>query len=98
MKKREFLITIEPTRPDLEATMGLEEQRVVGEHFEHLKDLHGKGVVLFVGRTTGEKNLRGLIVVTAADKAEAQAILEADPAAQAGIFRGRVDEFKVILK
>jgi uncharacterized protein YciI len=96
--KRQFLITIEPSRADLAATMGLEEQRVTGEHFEYLKHLHGKGVVLFAGRTTDEKNLRGLIVVVVADKAAARALLEADPAVQAGIFRGRIEEFMVVLK
>jgi uncharacterized protein YciI len=96
--KPQFLITIEPSRADLDATMGVEEQRVVGEHFEYLKHLHGKGVVLFAGRTTDEKNMRGLIVVMAADKAAARALLEADPAVQAGIFRGRVEDFLVVLK
>lgn len=98
MQKKQFLITIEPTRPDLEATMGIEEQRVLGEHYEYLKELHGKGVVLLAGRTTEAGNLRGLIVAAAADEAEAQGILEADPAVQAGLFRGRIDGFKVVLK
>lgn len=98
MQKKQFLITIEPTRPDLEATMGIEEQRVLGEHYEYLKTLHGKGVVLFAGRTTEAKGLRGLIVAAAADEAEAQAMLDADPAVQAGIFRGRIEAFKVVLK
>lgn len=62
----------------------------LGPHAAYIQSLEAKGRVYAAGRV-GEE--RGLAVIRAADLAEAQAILAADPAVTAGIFVGEVDLF-----
>jgi uncharacterized protein YciI len=74
-----------------------EEDRLVGEHFAYLRDLHERGIATFVGRTltTGPETF-GLMVFTAADEQQAQAIVARDPAVRGRVFTATVLPFKVI--
>tara|TARA_R110002020_G_scaffold24826_9_gene81161 strand:+ start:1267 stop:1560 length:294 start_codon:yes stop_codon:yes gene_type:complete len=57
-------------------------------HVEYLKSIEASGVLKMAGPLLGddEKPIGSLLVVSAADKAEAEAIAAADPYAIAGLF------------
>jgi uncharacterized protein YciI len=75
-----------------------EEERLVGEHFEYLKGLTERGIVLLAGRTLNtDPSSFGIVIFRAADEAEARSIFESDPAVRAGVFRGEVFQYAVAL-
>ena len=57
-------------------------------HIEFLKDLNAQGVLKMSGPLLGddEKPIGSLVIIAAADKAEAEAISARDPYAIAGLF------------
>ncbi|KGF66846.1 hypothetical protein LL06_25750 [Hoeflea sp. BAL378] len=57
-------------------------------HVEYLKSIEASGVLKMAGPLLGddEKPMGSLLVVSAADKGEAEAIAAADPYAIAGLF------------
>ncbi|MBU4531844.1 MAG: hypothetical protein KUA43_16910 [Hoeflea sp.] len=57
-------------------------------HVEYLKGLEAKGVLKMAGPLLGddEKPIGSLLVVSTADKAEAEAVAAGDPYALAGLF------------
>jgi uncharacterized protein YciI len=93
-----YLYQIRPVRLGL-LTEGAtpEESRLVGEHFEYLRDLYERGIATLVGRTltTGPETL-GLMVFAAADEREAQQIAARDPAVGRGVFAATLLPFKLI--
>lgn len=107
-----YIYFISPARAGFMLAPTTDEQKLVGEHFQYLKDLHQKGVVRFAGRAidpgaypTGvEKGVMlempacGLVVFDAPDADTARKILEGDPAVRAGVFKGKVFPFGVALE
>lgn len=63
------------------------EEAVVERHYRRLLADHGRGVVVFAGRTerTDAEGF-GIVVFEAADEASARAYMEADPCVAAGIM------------
>ncbi|WP_417424783.1 YciI-like protein [Hoeflea sp.] len=57
-------------------------------HVEFLKDLDAQGVLKMAGPLLGddEKPIGSLVLISAADKAEAETIAARDPYAKAGLF------------
>jgi uncharacterized protein YciI len=99
MDEKTWLYRIRPTRPGMLAGGPTpEEERIVGEHFEYLKGLTAKGVVLLAGRTLNtDPSGFGIVIFKAGDEAEARFILEADPAVKAGVFKGECYPFGLAL-
>ncbi len=95
----EFLYKIQPTRPEMLVDgPTVDEEQLVDEHFEYLRDLTGKGVVLLAGRTQNiDPTCFGIVIFRAATIAEARALMEADPAVQRGIFRAELYPFAIAL-
>lgn len=96
---KQYLYRIQPTRPAmLTEGPGAEEGRLVGEHFEYLKNLTEIGVVQLAGRTTNTDPTSFGIVVFAADSDEAaRAIMQHDPAVAGGVMRADLFPFSVAL-
>jgi len=103
---KQWVYFLHPTREGFFEKATPEEGAAVSAHAGYVKGLAGKGVVVLAGPSfdppiypEGEKVVRfemappGIVVFEAADEAAAKAIVEADPAVQAGVFKARVNPF-----
>ena len=75
--------------PNWTPDLPLAEQGLL-EHFYYMRDLHQRGRIVLAG-PLGEDG--GLVIVRAADQAEADQIKSADPAVMAGKFVGAATPF-----
>ena len=69
---------------------------MVKEHFEYLKKLTEKGVVILAGPSL-EPPYTGIVVFRATDPVSARKVMSEDPAVEGGIFRARLAPFKISL-
>ena len=99
MENNEFLYTIKPIRAELlKDGPTPEEQRVIGLHFNYLKDLTEKKVVILAGRTqTVDPTSFGIVIYKAISEEKAREIMENDPAVKEGVFSAKLFPFKVSL-
>jgi uncharacterized protein YciI len=92
---KQFLYRLQVTRSEM-LTQGptAHEAAVVGEHFEHLKGLFERGVVMMAGRTTNnDERTFGIVVFLAKSEAEAATIVQSDPAVKNGIMKAEFFPF-----
>lgn len=75
--------------PNWTADVPMAEQGLL-EHFYYMRDLHERGRILLAG-PLGEDG--GLVILRAADQAEADRVISADPAVMAGKFVGTATPF-----
>jgi len=95
----DWLYRIRPTRiAMLSDGPTQEEGAAMAAHFQYLKGLTEQGVVVLAGPTLvlDDSNF-GIVVFHAEDEAAAQAIMQADPAVQAGVMHADLFPFKVSL-
>jgi uncharacterized protein YciI len=94
-----FLYRVQPVRKDLLATRPTdEESKALDEHFNYLKDLTAKGVVLLAGRTMNrDETSFGIVIFHAESEEAARKIMQGDPAVQKGIFRATLFPFQIAL-
>jgi len=95
----QWLYRIQPTRPAM-LTEGPtpEESDTVSRHFNYLKDLTEKGVMILVGRTLNtDVNSFGICIFEAEDESAARNIMESDPAVMAGVMRAELFPYRVAL-
>jgi uncharacterized protein YciI len=96
---RQFLLRIEPVRPDLTLqNLTEDERRITNEHFAYLKRLLAEGRLTFAGQVFDPKGLWGIVVVNAEDQAAANGILNGDPGVKARFFRGEALPFRTVLE
>lgn len=69
---------------------------LVGQHFARLQELFNEGKLYHVGRSS-EPPYFGIMIATVKTREEAEEILNGDPAVEAGVFRGYVQEFYMAL-
>ena len=75
-----------------------EEAEIVGHHFNYLKDLTEKGVMILMGRTqNNDESTFGIAIFEAEDEAAARAIMENDPAVKNGVMTATLYPYKVAL-
>jgi uncharacterized protein YciI len=91
-----FLYRIEAARLEMPDAPTESEKALVGRHFAYLQAAFAAGTVKLVGRTMEAPHL-GIAILEAAGRSEAEAFLRADPAVEAGIFRGLVQPFAQLL-
>lgn len=65
-----------------------------GDHAAHLESGAAAGIVLFAGRCQDWEG-PAIVVIEAADQAEARRFAEADPFVSRGLFRASVHPFRV---
>lgn len=96
---RQFLYKVHTSRPDLLTTgPTAEEAAIVQEHFDYLKGLTTKGVVILVGRAlTTDENTFGLAIFRAESEGAAREIMSNDPAVKKGVMRATLFPFRVAL-
>lgn len=95
----QWLYRIQPTRAAM-LTEGPtpEEADVVSRHFERLKDLTEKGVMILAGRTLNtDVSSFGICIFEAEDESAARKIMEADPAVVAGVMRAELFPYRIAL-
>jgi uncharacterized protein YciI len=94
---RQFLYTTHPTRVEM-LTHGPtpEEDATVGRHFDYLKDLAERGVVLLAGRTqTRDAQAFGIVIFRAESEDAARSIMKHDPAVADGVMRGTLYPYRI---
>lgn len=92
-----FLYKIQLARPAmLTEAWSAAEEAVMARHAAYLEKLVTDGIGLLVGRTlTTDPATFGICLFRATSPAAAQAIMEADPGVQAGIWRAELFPFKI---
>ena len=96
---KHFLYRIYPTRPEMltDGPTPAERERI-GEHFAYLQRLVADEVVLMAGRTLNTDTTSfGIVVFVAPSEDAARAIMEGDPAVQAGVMRAELFPYRVAL-
>jgi uncharacterized protein YciI len=94
-----YVYRIQPTRLAM-LTEGPtpREAEIISQHFNYLKDLTGKGVAIFVGRTlTTDERTFGITVFEADSEEAARVIMNNDPAVIAGVMRAELFPFRIVL-
>jgi uncharacterized protein len=96
----QFIYVVRATRPEmLTAGPTTEEQTIVGQHFEYLKDLAEKGAVLLVGRTqNNDESTFGLCIFEARSEEEARDIMNQDPAVARGVMSAQLFPYRIAIK
>lgn len=77
-----------------------ETSRIMDMHWSYLVDLHARGVMQLVGRTSygpGHKYLFGIAVFTAENEAKATEIMHNDPSIIHGVMTATVHPFNLSL-
>lgn len=94
----QYLYRITPTRDGFLLASTPEEDAIVGDHFQYLKALTEKGVVLLAGRTLHtDETSHGLVVLEADSEQQARNVMTNDPAVKAGVFRAELFPFSIAL-
>jgi len=97
--EKQFLYRVQASRHDILRTgPTAEEAAIVQEHFEYLKELTRKGVVILVGRTlTTDESAFGIAIFRAESEEAARSIMSNDPAVKKGVMRATLFPFRVAL-
>lgn len=75
------------------------DESVVSEHFQHLKSWSEEGIVVMAGRTTNDDESQfGIVIFHAANKDEAENMMNQDPAIRSGIMTGDLYPFTIALQ
>ncbi|MGI8313463.1 YciI family protein [Halobacillus mangrovi] len=76
-----------------------DDEKVVSEHFHHLKSWTEAGKVVMAGRTTNEDVSQFGIVIFHADNAQqAERLMGEEPAVKKGIMKGELFPFRIALQ
>jgi uncharacterized protein YciI len=92
----DFICFIEPAREGMIDQPTDAEAAAVEAHFRYLKSLTEQGVVVLAGRTL-EEPYAGIVIFRAAGPTAAERIMRDDPALRAGVFRARLQSFRIAL-
>jgi len=93
-----YLYRIRPTRAEMLVESTPQEDRVVGEHFEYLRGLSDRGIVLLAGRTLNtDASAFGIVIFDVPSEAEAREVVEKDPAVRAGVFEAELFPYRIAL-
>ena len=97
---QEFLYRIRPLRPEMLTVGPTEaESALIGRHFDYLKNLTERGIVLLAGRTLNtDPTSHGIIVFRAESEEAARRIMEDDPAVNNGVMLAELFSFRVALR
>jgi len=89
---------IQPIQQEFLLESTPEEDRIVAEHFKHLKRLTEEGAVLLGERTTNaDPSSPGIVVFEAESEDAAHEVVRNDPAIKASVFRTELFPYRVAL-
>ena len=92
---KEYFVRLLGTREGWPNDMTAEEQRIMSEHFEYLKDLVDKKKVLMAGPCFDP--VFGLIVLRVDSREEAVSIMDNEPSVKQGVHTYDLNEMRVSL-
>ncbi len=92
----EWIYFLHPDREYFAETMTPPEIEAWDRHFERLKRMRHDGILILAGPTLGRINT-GVTIFEADDEDAARAIMDGDPAIEAGFARGELRPFRVSL-
>jgi uncharacterized protein YciI len=75
-----FLVLLRPVRAEMPYTPTEEESRIVSDHYRYLVRLRDEGKLVVAGPSIVDGDTFGIGVLDIDDRAEAEAIVAADPA------------------
>lgn len=93
MQTTHFLCLARPPRPTFPADATPAEMEIMGRHFAWLKGLREHGKLLLAGPCLD--GTYGVAIFTTADAAEAQRIMESDPAVIEGLFKSEIHPMSI---
>ncbi len=94
--RQQFVCFLEPARDAMPEDPTPEEAAGVRAHFEYYTGLHEAGTLILAGRTL-ERPWVGVFVFEAASREAAQRVVDQDPAIIAGLFKARLQPYRVAL-
>lgn len=93
----QFICFLEPSREGMPDSPTPEEAAGVRAHFEYYSRLRDEGVLILAGRTQ-EPPFVGVFIFEAPTREDAARIVAADPGVTEGLFRARVQPYRVALE
>ena len=95
----QYLYKIQPTRPGMLVEGPTpEEAAIVEQHFNYLKELTAKGVVILAGRTLNtDESSFGIVIFEAESEQAARQVMNDDPAVKHGVMRAELYPYRVAL-
>lgn len=90
-----YLYKTIPPRANFVDTLSVEEEKIIGDHFNYLKNLTEQGVVYLAGRV--EDASFGIVVFEAEGPEKAEEIMHNDPFVKAGLFKTELYPFRLAL-
>lgn len=94
-----FLYKIQPARPGM-LTDGStpEEDLIISQHFDYLKELTDRGIVFLAGRTLNtDPSSFGIVIVTVDSEQAARELMHNDPAVKQQVMRAELYPFRLAL-
>ncbi len=97
--EKQFLYKVQANRVEmLRGAPTAEEASILEEHFNYLKDLTDKGVVILAGRTLNtDETSFGIVIFRAESEQAAREIMNNDPAVKKGVMRATLFPYRVAL-
>lgn len=75
-----------------------EEARIVGEHFEYLSRLREEGKLLLAGPSIVDGDTFGIAILTVEERADAEALVGADPAVTSGVMTPELRPLRISIR
>lgn len=97
--ERQFLYKLQATRLEmLRSGPTKEEEQIIEDHFNYLKELASRRVVILAGRTlNNDETSFGIVVLRVESEHAALAIMNDDPCVRKGVLRATLFPFRVAL-
>lgn len=92
----QFICFLEPTREGMPEAPTPEEGALARAHYEYCARLRDEGTLILAGRTQSPPHV-GVVIFEAPDRAAAERVIAQDPGVSGGIFKARVQPYRVAL-
>jgi len=93
-----WLVVLRPLREEMPFEPTEEEARIVGEHYEYLKQLRAEGRLVLAGPSALPGDTFGLGIFDQDDRADVEAIVAADPAVTSGIITVEIRPYRIAVR
>src|SRR5438876_1151536 len=92
--KRSYISILKPSRSNMHASVTKEQAEIFEQHCNYVKEEFAAGNIRLAGTSfeSGQEHF-AIVILTAEDKAAAEALINADPAVEKGLLTSRLTEF-----
>ena len=90
-----YIYVLRLVNPERFDTMSFEEDKIINEHFEHLKKGFDKGILILAGPCLD--GAFGIVIFRAKSLKEAETFMNSDPAVTTGMMTAELHPFRVSL-